>query len=105
MQNTSISTNMKIGNIFWFSTLKKDRHILLLVIEINNAKMTNMLIKEQLVLDHTLYGCMRYNPAYKIKQCFNCYKYNHVLVYYQKNIKCKVYLSLHKTLKYFQNKV
>lgn len=100
MQNASIYKSIKIGNIFLFFTLKKDRRILLLVIKIDNVKMTNILIKEELVLDHILYRYIRYNPTCKIKECFNSYKYNHVLVHYQKNIKCEVYLGLHKTLKY-----
>lgn len=67
MQNTSICTEMKIKSIFWFSTLKKDKHTSSLLIEVDSTKMANRLIKQKLVLDHTLYGCMRYNPACKIK--------------------------------------
>lgn len=48
---------------------------------------------------------MRYNLAYKIKQCFNCYKYSHILIHYQKNTKCGAYINLYRTLKYFQDKV
>ena len=60
--------------------------------------MANMLIKEGLVLDHTLYGCMRYNPTYRIKQCFNCYKYGHVSVHCQKSTKCGACSGLYRTL-------
>ena len=66
-QNASMCTGMKIESIFWLSTLKKDKRIASLVIEIDDAKMTNTLIEEGLALDHTLHGCMRYNPACRIK--------------------------------------
>ncbi len=31
---------------------------------------------------------MRYNPACRMKQCFNCYDYGHVSVHCQKSTKC-----------------
>ncbi len=67
MQNASMCAVMKIESIFWLSVLKKDRRILSLVIEVDVAKIANILVEEGLVLDHTLHGCMRYNPAYRIK--------------------------------------
>ncbi len=72
------------GSLHW----KKNKRTSSLVIEVDDAKMANTLIEEGLVLDHTLNGCMRYNPASRIKQCFNCYEYGHVSVYCQKNTKC-----------------
>ena len=63
------------------------------VIELDDAKVANILIEDGLVLDHTLYECMRYNPAYRIKQCFNCYEFGHVLVHCQKSTKCGVLRS------------
>lgn len=51
-----------------------------LIVEIDNAKMANLLIEERLVLDPIRYRCIRYNPACKIKQCFKCYEYSYVLI-------------------------
>ena len=96
-QNASMCTGMKIESIFWLSTLKKDKRTSSLVIEIDDAKMANTLIEEGLVLDHTLHGCMRYNPACRIKQCFNCYKYGHVSVHCQKSTKCGACSGPHRT--------
>ena len=104
MQNISMCANMKIESIFWLSILKKYRRTSLLVVEVDDAKIANILIEEGLVLDHTLHRCIRYNLACKIKQCFNCYEYDHVLVYYQKSIKCGAYLDSHRTSEYPQNK-
>ena len=104
MQNTSICAGMKIEGIFWLSILKKNRRTSSRVIEVNNAKMANMLIEEVLVLDHTLHGCMKYNLTCRIKQCFNCYEYGHVSVYCQKSIKCGACSGLHKTLECPQDK-
>ena len=96
-QNASMCAGMKIESIFWLSALKKDRRTSSLVIEVDNAKMANMLIEEGLVLDHTLHGCMRYNPACRIKQCFNCYEYGHVSVHCQKSTKCGACSGPHRT--------
>ncbi len=71
-QNASICSGIKIGSIFWLFKSKKEKRTSSLVVELADAKMVNMLIEEGLVLDHTLHGCMRYNPACRIKQCFNC---------------------------------
>lgn len=104
VENASIYTGMKIESIFWLSALKKDRSTSWLIIGIDNTKMANILIKEGLVLNDTLHGCIRYNLAYRIKQYFNCYKYSHVLVHYQKNKNCLAYSGLHRTLECFQDK-
>lgn len=89
---------MIIESIFCVSTLKKDKCITSLVIEIDNAKIANTLIEEEPILDHTLHGYMRYNPACRLMQCFNYYEYGYVLVYCYKNIKRRACLGAHRTL-------
>ncbi len=66
MQNASIYAGMKIENIFWLFTSKKDRRTSSLVVELADAKIANMLIAEGPVLDHSLHGCIKYNPACKM---------------------------------------
>lgn len=80
--NASICANIKIENIFWLFILKKNKHTLSIIIKVNNAKMTNMLIQKKLFLDHILHRYMRNNFIYRIKQYFNFYKYDYILVYY-----------------------
>lgn len=80
-KNANMCARIKIKSIFWLSEGKKGRQTVLLVVKVDDAKMANILIEEGLVLDHTLHRCIRYNPACKIKQCFKCYKYGHVLVH------------------------
>lgn len=95
----------KIESIFWLSTPKKDRRTSSLVTEVADPKMANILIEEGLVLDHTLHGCMRYNPACRMKQCFNCYEYGHVSVHCQKSIKCGACSGSHRTSECPRDKV
>lgn len=104
-QNASMCMEMKIKSIFWLSMLKKVKRTSSLVIEIDDAKIANKLIEEGLVLDHTLHRCMRYNPACKIKQCFNCYKHGHVSVHCQKSTKCGACSGPHRTLECIRDKV
>ena len=96
-QNASMCTGMKIESLFWLSSIKKDRQTASLVVEVDDAKMANLLIEEGLVLDHTLHGCMRYNPACKVKQCFKCYEYGHVSVHCRKNTRCGACSGPHRT--------
>lgn len=52
-QNASMCTGMRIESIFWLSPIKKDKQTASLVIEVDDAKVANLLIEEGLVLDHT----------------------------------------------------
>lgn len=104
MQNSNMYADIKIESIFWLFALKKDRYISSLVIKIDNVKIANIVIKEKFVIDYILHECMRYNLICRIKQYFNCYKYDHVLVYCQKCLKYKACLGLHRTSKYSWNK-
>lgn len=90
-------TGMKIESIVWYFKSKKDKSISLLVIDVIDAKMANIVIEKCLILDYILHECMRYNPACRMKQYLNCYKYGYVSVYCPKSIKCKACLGSHKT--------
>lgn len=100
-QNASIYTSINIESLFWLSLIKKERQTASLVIEVDNAKLANQPIEERLFLNHTLYRCMKYNLAYKVKQFFKCYKYGHVSVYYWKNTRCGACSSFYMTLECF----
>lgn len=95
---------IKIENIFWLFALKKDKYALLLVVEVDNAKMTNMLIEKRLVLDHILHRCMRYNLAYRTTQYLNYYKYGYILVYCKINIWYRACLGLQKLWNAFKTR-
>ncbi len=45
-QNASICKGIRIESIFWMSPMNKNRQTILLVIEVDDAKMTNPLIEE-----------------------------------------------------------
>ncbi len=96
-QNSSICAGIKIERIFWLFTSKKDKRTSSLVVEVADAKMADMQIEERLHLNPTLHGCIIYKPACRMKHCFNCYKYGHVLVHCQKSIKCGACSSTSRT--------
>ena len=62
--------------------LKKDKHTLSLVIEIDYAKIANVLIDERSVFDQTVYRYIRYNLIYRIKQYFNCSEFGYILIHW-----------------------
>lgn len=103
-QNASMCTGIKIKSLFWLSSIKKDRQTTLLVVEVDNTKITNLLIEKRLILDHTLNRYMRYNPACKVNQCFKYYKYSHVLVHCRKNTRCRACSGLYRTFECSQVK-
>lgn len=66
-QNASICRNIKIESLFWLLSIEKNRQIVSLVIKVDNVKMANLLIEEELVMNHILYKCIRYKFACKVK--------------------------------------
>ncbi len=88
---------MKIESLFWLSSSKKYKQTASLVIEVDDAKMANLLIEEKLVLDHTLHGFIRYNPTCKMNQYFKCYEYGHLSVHCRKDTRCGACSRPHKT--------
>ncbi len=103
--NASMCIGIKIESLFWLSSSKKAKQAASLVIAVDDAKMANLLMEEELILNHTLHGCIRYNPACKIKQCFKCYEYGHVSVHCRKNTRCGACSGPHRTSECPRDKV
>ena len=80
-QNVRIRIGIKIESIFLLPKSKRNRRTSSPIVQVADAKISNMLIEDGLVLNHILHGCIRYNPACRIKLCFKCYSYGHVSVH------------------------
>ncbi len=50
----------------------------LLIIELADSDKANKAIEEGLVIGSELYGYCVYNRQYRLKQCFECWKYGHI---------------------------
>ncbi len=50
-----------------------------LIIEIYNAEQSNKLIKKDLLSKYTHVTCELFVNNCRIKQCFNCHRYDHII--------------------------
>ncbi len=89
-QNSTLHKNLNILRITWTKKIINQRKMFFsLIIEIINSKMTNRLIKEELLNEHTHLVCEYFEKECRIKQCFKCQSYDHVSKTCRNSKKCK----------------
>ncbi len=78
-QNNTLHKNLNILRVAWTKKIINQRKkFFSLIIEIVNSEMTNRLIKEKLLNEHTHLICEYFEKECRIKQCFKCQRYDHV---------------------------
>jgi hypothetical protein len=97
-QNNTLHKNL---NILWVTWTKKiinqRKKFFSLIIEIINSKMTNRLIKKELLNEHTYLVCEYFEKEYRIKQCFKYQRYDHVNKTCKNSKKCEQCVKKHST--------
>jgi malonyl CoA-acyl carrier protein transacylase len=72
-QNYNLRKNMNIMKIAWIKKIKKTKKkYAFFIIEFVNAKLTNRLIKNDLLNDYFHRVCEYFEKECKLKQCFRC---------------------------------
>jgi hypothetical protein len=97
-QNSTLHKNLNILRITWTKKIINQRKMFFsLIIEIINSKMTNRLIKEELLNEHTHLVCEYFEKECRIKQCFKCQSYDHVSKTCRNWKKCEQCAQKHST--------
>jgi hypothetical protein len=97
-QNNTLHKNLDILRVAWTKKIINQRKkVFSLIIEIVNSKMTNRLIKEELLNEHTHLVCEYFEKECRIKQCFKCQRYDHVSKTCKNSKKCKQCVQKHLT--------
>jgi uncharacterized protein YajQ (UPF0234 family) len=82
--------NLNILRVAWTKKITNQRKkFFSLIIEIVSSKMTNRLIKEKLLNEHTHLICEYFEKECRIKQCFKCQRYDHVNKTCKNSKKCE----------------
>jgi hypothetical protein len=90
--------NLNILRITWTKKIINQRKkFFFLIIEIVNSKMTNRLIKKELLNEHTHLICEYFEKECRIKQCFKCQRYDHVSKTCRNSKKCEQCAQKHST--------
>jgi hypothetical protein len=97
-QNSTLHKNLDILRVAWTKKIINQRKkFFSLIIEIVNSKMTNRLIKEELLNEQTHLVCEYFEKKYRIKQCFKCQRYDHVNKTCKNSKKCEQCVQKHST--------
>ncbi len=104
-QNNTLHKNLNILRITWTKKIINQRKknfffFFFLIIEMINSKMTYRLIKKELLNEHTHLICEYFEKECRIKQCFNCQRYDHVNKTCKNSKKCKQCAQKHSTKNY-----
>jgi hypothetical protein len=90
--------NLDILRVAWTKKIINQRKkFFFLIIEIVNSKITNRLIKEELLNEHTHLICEYFEKECRIKQCFKCQRYDHVSKTCRNSRKCEQCAQRHST--------
>ncbi len=97
-QNSTLHKNLDILRITWTKKITNQRKkFFSLIIEIVSSEMTNRLIKEELLNEHTHLICEYFEKECRIKQCFKCQRYDHVSKTCRNSKKCEQCAQKHST--------
>jgi hypothetical protein len=79
-QNKILYSRLKIIKVIWSKNVDNDnKKLTFLIIEIYNAEQSNKLINNDLFNKYTHVTCELFVNNCRIKQCFNCQRYDHII--------------------------
>ncbi len=100
-------SKLKIVKIIWFRSVNNNnKKLTSLIIEIYSVEQSNKLIKDDLLNEYTYVTCDLFVNNCRIKQCFNCQRYDHTINVCRYERRCSICFEQHseKTCKISTNK-
>jgi hypothetical protein len=87
---------LRIARIVWSkSAINEKKKLSSLIVKTHNAKQTNRLIRDDLLHEYSQISCELFVNNCKIKQCFNCQRYDHIDKICRHERRCSVCAKSH----------
>ncbi len=95
-QNEILHSSLRIARVVWSkSAINEKKKLSSLIVKTHNAKQTNRLIKNDLLHEYSQISCELFVSNCRIKQCFNCQRYDHIDKICRHERRCSVCAKSH----------
>jgi hypothetical protein len=91
-----LHSNLRIAKVIWSkSVINKEKELSFLIMKIRSAKQINRLIRNDFLHEYSQIFCELFVNNCRIKQCFDCQRYDHIDKIYRHERRCSVCVESH----------
>jgi hypothetical protein len=95
-QNETLHSNLRIAKVIWSrSVINEEKELFSLIVKIHSAEQINRLIKNDFLHEYSQISCELFVNNCRIKQCFNCQRYDHIDKICRYERRCSVCVESH----------
>ncbi len=95
-QNETLHSSLRIARIIWSrNVINEEKELSSLIVKIHSAEQINRLIKDDLLHEYSQISCELFVSNCRIKQCFNCQRYDHIDKICRHERRCSVCVESH----------
>ncbi len=95
-QNETLHSNLRIARVVWSkSVINEEKELSSLIVKIHSAEQINRLIRDDLLHEYSQIFCELFFNNCRIKQCFNCQRYDHIDKICRHERRCSVCVESH----------
>jgi hypothetical protein len=91
-----LHSSLRIARIIWSkNVINEEKKLSSLIVKIHNAEQINRLIRNDFLHEYSQISCELFVNNCRIKQCFNCQRYDHIDKICRHERRCSVCVELH----------
>jgi hypothetical protein len=95
-QNETLHSSLQIAKIIWSrSVINEEKQLSSLIVKIHSVEQINRLIREDFLHEYSQISCELFINNCRIKQCFNCQRYDHIDKICRHERQCSVCVESH----------